>query len=467
MSAGAFKLMFLALMGAGIPVAIAMAGAALIYVLVQGTPPPYVVIHRMIGGIDSFPLLAVPFFILAGNLMNVGGITTRIYNFALGLVGWLKGGLGHVNIVGSVVFAGMSGTAIADAAGLGTIEIKAMREHGYGAEFAVGVTAASATLGPIIPPSLPFVIYGMFANVSVGALFLAGIMPGLVMTVLMMLTVAWFAHKNGWGGDIALQWRRVGKAFVELGVVVAFPLLLWALSKTGVDMTWGTAAAMAALLAADRLFRFAAVLPIMTPVLLIGGMTTGLFTATEGAIAACAWSLFLGVAWYRTLSWRQFVKASLDTVETTSTVLLIVAAASIFGWMLTATRATEMIAQAILGIADTPWKFLLLANALMLFVGCFLEPTAAITILVPILLPIVQRLGIDPVHFGLVMVLNLMIGLLHPPMGLVLFVLARVARLSVERTTMAILPWLVPLLASLALVTFVPAISLWLPKAMG
>jgi tripartite ATP-independent transporter DctM subunit len=205
----------------------------------------------------------------------------------------------------------------------------------------------------------------------------------------------------------------------------------------------------------------------MTPVLLIGGMTTGLFTATEGAIAACVWAIFLGGFWYRTLNWKMLVKASMDTVETTSTVLFIVAAASIFGWMLTATRTTEMIAQWILTFADAPWKFLLLANALMLFVGCFLEPTAAITILVPILLPIVHQLGIDPIHFGLVMVLNLMIGLLHPPMGLVLFVLARVAKLSVERTTMAILPWLVPLLLSLALVTFVPSISLWLPKAFS
>src|SRR4051812_27844130 len=202
------KVFFLLFMSGGIPVAIAMAGASLIYVLASGNPPPFVIIHRMVGGIDSFPLLAVPFFILAGNLMNVGGITTRIYNFALALVGWLKGGLGHVNIIGSVIFAGMSGTAIADAAGLGTIEIKAMREHGYDPEFAVGVTAASATLGPIIPPSLPFVIYGMFANASVGALFLAGILPGVLMTLMMMLTVAWFAHRKGWGRDVAWQWPR-------------------------------------------------------------------------------------------------------------------------------------------------------------------------------------------------------------------------------------------------------------------
>ena len=180
---------FLALMVTGIPVAIAMAGSALVYIWWTGNTPSMVVVHRMISGIDSFPLLAVPFFILAGNLMNNAGITNRIYNFALALVGWMKGGLGHVNIIGSVIFAGMSGTAIADAAGLGTIEIKAMRDHGYSKEFAVGVTAASATLGPIIPPSLPFVIYGMVANVSIGQLFLAGLLPGLVMTVLMMLTV--------------------------------------------------------------------------------------------------------------------------------------------------------------------------------------------------------------------------------------------------------------------------------------
>jgi tripartite ATP-independent transporter DctM subunit len=204
----------------------------------------------------------------------------------------------------------------------------------------------------------------------------------------------------------------------------------------------------------------------MTPVLLIGGMTTGVFTPTEGAIAACVWALFLGLAWYRTLTWKMLVKVSMDTIETTSTVLMIVAAASIFGWMLTATRATDMIAAWVLSVTSDPQMFLLLANLLMLFVGCFLEPTAAITILVPILLPIVRKLGIDPVHFGLVMVLNLMIGLLHPPMGLVLFVLARVAKLSVERTTMAILPWLFPLLASLVLVTYVPSISLWLPSVL-
>ncbi len=459
------KVLFLLLMSGGLPVAVAMAGASLIYILWSGNLPPFVVIHRMVGGIDSFPLLAVPFFILAGNLMNNAGITNRIYNYALALVGWLKGGLGHVNVVGSVVFAGMSGTAVADAAGLGTIEIKAMKEHGYATEFAVGVTAASATLGPIIPPSLPFVIYAMMANVSVGSLFLAGILPGVGMALLMMVTVAYFAHKNKWGGDIKFQWARVNKALMETAAVVVWPVAMWWLvNGLGLPAQPTVIAGLVLLFVADRVFRFQAVLPIMTPVLLIGGMSTGIFTPTEGAIAACLWALFLGFVWYRTLNARMFVRICLDTVETTATVLFIVAAASIFGWMLTATGVTSAISQWVLGFTKEPWVFLLLANALMLFVGCFLEPTAAITILVPILVPICQQLGIDLVHFGVVMVLNLMIGLLHPPMGMVLFVLARVAKLSVERTTMAILPWMVPLLVALGMITYWPQMVLWLPN---
>src|SRR6476661_11127652 len=230
------KIIFLLFMGTGLPVAIAMAGASLVYILISGNLPPFVVIHRMVSGIDSFPLLAVPFFILAGNLMNNAGITTRIYNFALALVGWLKGGLGHVNVLGSVIFAGMSGTAIADSAGLGTIEIKAMTDHGYSKEFSVGVTAASATVGPIIPPSLPFVIYALFANVSVGALFLARILPGAVMAILMMLTVAYYAHKNKWGADVPFQWARVLKALGELLIVILWPTLIWlAVDKADTD----------------------------------------------------------------------------------------------------------------------------------------------------------------------------------------------------------------------------------------
>src|SRR6476659_4590522 len=457
---------FLALMSSGLPVAIAMAGSALVYILITGDLPPYVVVHRMISGIDSFPLLAVPFFIMAGNLMNHAGITNRIYNFSLSLVGWLKGGLGHGNIIGSVIFAGMSGTAIADAAGLGTIEIKAMRDHGYDLGFSVGVTAASATLGPIIPPSLPFVIYATMANVSVGQLFLAGIIPGVVMAILMMLTVAYYAHKYKWGGDVQFEWPRIGKALVELAVVVGFPLARWGAVAAGLPFNYAFGLGLVLLFLADWRFKFNAVMPIMTPILLIGGMSTGVFTPTEGAIAACVWALVLGLVWYRTMTLKMLAKVGMDTIETTVTVMFIVAAASIFGWLLTATRVTDMVALWVLSFTHSPWVFLLLANLLMLFVGCFLEPTAAILILVPVLLPVVQQLGIDPVHFGLIVVLAPMIGLLHGPVRLVRFVLGRVADLSIEKTTLATLPWLVPLLLSLFLITYVPQISLWLPRTL-
>jgi TRAP-type C4-dicarboxylate transport system permease large subunit len=455
---------FLALMVSGVPVAIAMAVASLVYVMVSGTIPDFVVIHRMYGGVDSFPLLAVPFFILAGNLMNSAGITNRIYNFALALVGWLKGGLGHVNVVGSMIFAGMSGTAIADAAGLGTIEIKAMTDHGYSKEFSVGVTAASATVGPIIPPSLPFVIYGTMASVSIGQLFLAGVIPGIIMGITMMLTVAYFAHTRNFGRDVPFSLKKLTKATLEVAIVACVPLGAWLLYTLGVPGGWSVIAAFALLLALDKLFDFSAVMALLTPVMLIGGMTLGVFTPTEGAIAASMWALFLGLVWYRSLDWRRLVKLTMDTIETTAAVLFIVASASIFGWLLTVTHVTDAVAEWVLAFTSNPNVFLLLANVLLLFVGCFLEPTAAITLLVPILVPICLKLGIDPVHFGLVMVLNLMIGLLHPPMGTVLFVLSRVAKLSIERTTVAILPWLVPLLATLALCTYVPEIVLWLPR---
>src|SRR5581483_7941960 len=418
-------LIFILALFVGVPVFIALAASSLIYTHVIAGIPDFVILHRMAGGIDSFPLLAVPFFIWAGNLMNSAGITNRIYDFAVALAGWMRGGLAQVNIFGSVIFAGMSGTAIADAAGLGTIEIKAMRDHGYDIEFSVGVTAASATLGPIIPPSLPFVIYGMMGNVSIGALFLGGFIPGAVMTLFMMGYVYYCARRYNLGRDQAFSWEVLGRTFIA-----ALPALL-------------------------------------TPALIVGGMTFGWFTPTEAAIAACTWALILGVFLYRSMTWKQFYKVSLDTVETTAGVLLIVAAASLFGWVLTTTRLTEAGASALLELTNNRYVILLLINVLLLVVGCFLEPIASISILVPILMPIILKVGIDPVHFGVMMTLNLMIGLLHPPLGMVLFVLSRIAKLSIERTTVAIIPWLIPLLASLIAITLIPELTLWLPRMAG
>ncbi|TIM41275.1 TRAP transporter large permease [Mesorhizobium sp.] len=458
---------FLVLMLVGVPVAVSMAVSSLLYLVFYGVAPDIIAAQRMIAGVESFPLLAVPFFIFAGNLMNIAGVTGRIYSFALALVGWMKGGLAQVNIIGSVVFAGMSGAALADAAGIGTIEIKAMRDHGYPVEAAVGVTAASSTLGPIFPPSLPFVIYGMMANVSIGALFMAGILPGVVMTALMMVTVAIFAHRRGWGSDTPFKVNRLAAASIEVAVVCCFPLAVYVLVQMGLSLNIAVGIALVVLIACDWYFDFSAVMALMTPIILIGGMTMGWFTPTEAAMAAVIWSLFLGLVRYRTMTLAALAKASFDTIETTASVLFIVTAASIFAWLLTVSQAAQLFSVFITSLTENKWVFLILVNILMLVVGCFLDTIAAITILVPILLPIVVLYGIDPVHFGLIMTLNLMIGLLHPPLGMVLFVLSRVAKLSVERTTMAILPWLVPLIVALILITFIPAISLWLPTQMG
>ncbi|MEX2518735.1 MAG: TRAP transporter large permease [Paracoccaceae bacterium] len=408
----------------GIPVAIALAGSSAVYVLISGSVPSMVVAHRMINGVDSFPLLAVPFFILAGNLMNTAGITERVFDFAKALIGWMRGGLGHVNIGSSVIFAGMSGAAVADAGGLGAIEIKAMRDANYDPGFAVGITAASSTIGPIIPPSLPMVIYGVVAGASIGQLFAAGFIPGLLMALALSLMVAWFARRRGFKRDQAFHWPTLGRTFMK------------------------------------------AFLSLMTPVIIVGGILSGAFTPTEAAIAACAWAMVLGLLVYRTLTWPRFVRVSIDTIETTAVVLFVVAAASIFAWILTSNRVPEHFASAILAISENPWIVLILINLILLIVGCFMETVAAITILVPVLLPIAVKIGVDPVHFGVIMVLNLMLGLLTPPVGMVLYVLARVAKIPFERCVVSTAPFLIPLVIVLMMVTFIPSLTMWLPTLL-
>ncbi len=417
-------ILFIALFGLlifGVPVAIALAGSSAIYVLTSGSVPPMVVAHRMINGVDSFPLLAVPFFILAGNLMNTAGITERIFNFALSMVGWMRGGLGHVNVGASVIFAGMSGAAVADAGGLGAIEIKAMRDANYDSEFAVGITAASSTIGPIIPPSLPMVIYGVVASASIGQLFAAGFLPGIFMALALMVMVAIMARRRGFPRD---------QAFKVSLLVLTF----------------------------RRAF-----LSLLTPIIIVGGILTGAFTPTEAAVAACAWAMFLGLIVYRTLNWRRFLRVSYDTIETTAVVLLVVGAAAIFAWILTSNRVPETVAALLLAASDRPWVILLLINFILIVVGCFMETVAAITIMVPVLLPVALEIGIDPVHFGVIMVLNLMLGLLTPPVGMVLYVLSRIARIPFERAVVGTAPFLVPLVLVLLLITFVPSITMWLP----
>lgn len=408
----------------GVPIAISLAGSCLLYVLMTGRVPYVVVVHRMINGIDSFPLLAIPFFILAGNLMNNGGITSRIFDFAKALMGWMRGGLGHVNVGASIVFSGMSGAAVADAGGLGTIEIKAMKDAGYDEEFSVGITAASSTIGPIIPPSLPMVIYGVMASVSVGQLFVAGLVPGLLMGLVLMAMITIISRRRGYTRDAVFSIPVLGHTFKR------------------------------------------AFLSLLTPVIIVGGIMSGAFTPTEAAIAAVVYALLLGGVIYRTLTWRRLLKVSMETIETTAVILLIVAGASIFAWILTSNQVTQHVVTLLGPFADNPIATLIIINLVLIVVGCFMETIAAITILVPVLLPVAVTAGVDPVHFGVIMVLNLMIGLLTPPVGMVLYVLSRVSGISFEKCMRGTLPFLVPLVIALLLVTFVPAISLWLPTLL-
>lgn len=405
----------------GTPVTVALGVGSLVFILLEGTPS-VVVLHQMISGIDSFPLIAVPFFILAGHLMNSAGITTKIFDFAKALVGWLHGGLGHVNIGASIIFAGMSGAAVADAGGLGAIEIKAMRDAGYDDDFSVGITAASSTIGPIIPPSLPLVIYGVMAGCSIGELFAAGLVPGLLMGLSLMVMVSLYARKRKYPRDAAFSITR-----------------LWSTFKK-------------------------AFLPLLTPIIIIGGILSGLFTPTESAIAAVAYALLLGLVVYKSLTWRHIIRVSMDTIETSAAILMIVASATIFAWILIDQQVAEILADSLLGFSTNKTVILLIMMAVILLIGCFMETIAAITILVPVLLPIAQQVGIDPVHLGLIVILNLMLGLLTPPVGMVLYVLSKVSGVKFEKCVVATAPFIVPLFIVLMLITFIPEIAMWLPN---
>jgi len=408
----------------GMPVAVSMALGSTVFILVKGLPE-VVIIHKMVSGIDSFPLLAIPFFILAGNLMNSSAITDRIFNFATQLFAWARGGICYVNIVASVIFAGMSGAAVADAGGLGVIEIKAMRDRGYGDRLSVGLTAASSIIGPLIPPSLPMIIFGFVANVSIGKLFIAGFVPGLIMAVSLAVMVRWIAYRQKLPRDGNFSIPAVRTSFNK------------------------------------------AFLSLLTPVIIVGGILGGLFTPTEAAIAAAAYALALGVLIHRSLNLADIWKVTRETGEITASILFIVSAASIFAWIITSERVAYSFSNVLFGITDNYIIILLLINLLLLIVGCFLDAIAAITILTPILMPVAVTAGVDPVQFGVIMVLNLMIGLLSPPLGIVLYVLSAVSGVSMHDTIRGTLPFLLPLLITLMIVTFVPAVSLWLPKVLG
>lgn len=408
-----------------VPIGFCLMLSPFLYFLHEGDVPWAIMTQRLVAGVDSFTLLAVPFFILAGILMNEAGVTDRIFTLARALVGHIPGGLGHANVVASIFFAGMSGAAVADVGGLGTIEIEAMKKDGYDPEFSAAVTAASSTIGPIIPPSIPMIVYAVFAETSVAALFAGGCIPGLLMGAALMLMIYYYAKKRNYP-------RHPRARLAELGV--AF---------------WRSLP------------------PLITPLILVGGLMGGVFTPTEAGAVAALYALFLGVVVYRTLTWRKIGQVLLQTSFTTASVMLIVMAASIFAYVLTSERIPVLAGEYILSLTHSPALILLIINIFLFLVGCFLEPVAAMIILIPVFLPICQEAGINMVHFGVVMVLNLMIGLLTPPVGLVLYITADIAKLSFETIVRATLPFLIPLVALLAILTYVPIIVTWLPSLLG
>jgi len=408
----------------GTPVAISLGLSGLAaFFLEQGIRMNVpVIVQRMMYGINNFLLLAIPLFILAARLMNTSGVTTRLFNFATTIVGFMPGGLGHANCVASLIFAGMSGAAVADAAGLGQVELKAMEEAGYDREFSVAITAASSTIGPIFPPSIPMVIFGLVAGVSVGRLFLGGVVPGVVMALSLMVMVWLYAKKKNYPRAPFPTPRLVLRAAID------------------------------------------AFLPLMTPVILLGGIWTGWFTPTEAAAVAVAYALILGTAIYRDLKWKDLVEAFIGTAKDTAAIGFIVTAASFYGWLLMRTGTPAAMAEAMLSFSRDPLVLLLIINLFLLVVGCFFETIVAILILGPVLMQVVTQVGVDPVHFGVIMVLNLMIGLLTPPFGVILFVMVQVGGLSFEKVVRCTAPFLIPLLVVLFLITFFPPLVTWLPN---
>jgi len=349
-------------------------------------------------------------------------VTTRLFNFATTMVGFLPGGLGHANCVASLIFAGMSGAAVADAAGLGQVELKAMEEAKYDREFSVAITAASSTIGPIFPPSIPMVIFGLVAGVSVGRLFLGGVVPGVAMALALMVMVWLYAKKKNYPRAPFPTPRIILRAAID------------------------------------------AFLPLMTPVILLGGIWTGWFTPTEAAAVAVAYALILGTAIYRDLKWKDLVEAFIGTAKDTAAIGFIVTAASFYGWLLMRTGTPAAMAEAMLSFSKDPLTLLLIINLFLLIVGCFFETIVAILILGPILMQVVTQVGVDPVHFGVIMVLNLMIGLLTPPFGVILFVMVQVGGLSFEKVVRCTAPFLIPLLVVLGLITVFPPLVTWLPN---
>jgi tripartite ATP-independent transporter DctM subunit len=416
---------FLALFMLGFPVVYAILLPSIAYVLIEGLPLGLLA-QRITYALDSFPLVAVPLFIFVGNLMNLSGITDRIFRFAFTLVGRIPGGLAQVNVFGSLIFSGMSGAALADIGGLGRIEIDAMKKRGFDPSFAGAVTAASATLGPIFPPSIPLIVYGSVTSVSIVQLLVAGIMPALACTLMLMLTVLIVAIRHN--HPRADHWPTLRKVVGDF--LPALPA-------------------------------------IVAPALMITGMTFGAFTPTEAAAMTAVYVIVISAVVYRELSVEHLWNSALLTARSSSAILIIVAAAALFGWILAVEQVPQTFAAALLALSKDPLVLLIIANLVFFIAGMFLDSTTATLLLVPIIAPPLVLAGVDPVQLGIVTIFNLMIGLLTPPMGLSLFLVSDIAKVSIRQLLRALLPFYIPLLSTLAILTFAKDFTLWLPRLIA
>ncbi len=414
---------FLVLLFLGVPVAFSIGISSLAYVLF--TDIPLVIIpQKMYAGIDVFVLLCVPGFILAGNLMNGGGITERIVGFSNALLGHIRGGLGLANVGASMIFAGISGTAIADTASIGAVLIPAMKNEGYEADFSCAVTASSSTVGPIIPPSLPMIIAGTLTGLSVSKLFLAGAIPGMLLGFGLMGVSYMISTERGHPKGERHSLREI--------------------LRKSIGAFWA----------------------ILMPIIILVGIVGGIFTPTEASIVAVLYAFFVGIIIYRELSLPLILKILLETTITTASIMVLVGFANLFAWILTTEGIPQLIAETMLNITQNKYLILLLVNLLLLFVGMFMETIAALLILFPVLLKVAASVGIDPIHFAIICVLNLVIGLTTPPVGVCLFVASSIGKISLGKISKAVLPFLTVSLIVLLLVTYIPQLSLFLPNLL-
>ena len=418
-----FVLVGMVMLGVPIFAAMGLTAAGTFILLGEGFVLPMMA-QRMYVATTGFTLLAIPFFILAGNLMNYGGITMRVFDFARALVGHVRGGLGHVNVVASMIFSGMSGAAVADAAGLGVVEMKAMTENGYDKEFSAAITAASSTIGPVVPPSIAFVIYGSITGVSIVKLFMAGFLPGLLMGLALMIAVYFVAKKRGYPKDPKPSFGHIWKTFTE------------------------------------------SFLALLMPIIIIGGILGGIFTPTEAAVVASIYALIIGCFVYKEIKLKDIPEVIWESIKQSVRVLFIIATAGFFGWLMIHQSIPEQVISGLTTITENRYVMLIIVVCVLIVLGCFLEGIAVMVITIPIFMKIIEQFQIDPVQFGVIMVLCSMIGLLTPPVGMSLYAVATISNVSIGRLTRELFPYLLGIFIVTLIITYIPIVSLWLPNIL-